>query len=215
MSWECHTSRHVPKHALKYGIFWTSLRHKNICLTWQPLYGNISNQWMVKVGRKLAKSQPKVDMLLAKNVSPMSPKCWPNIAPMLAEYWPNITPTLARCWANTGPMLGQQWANISDVGPPDKTTLGWLCSADVSLTFALTLSQCRTNHMMLSGTAAWNSPDTRWAANKDPPALGWYDWICCSPRSCWQHCSCCAGTFGCHSWVSQPADCCNSPAYLK
>ena len=32
MSWECHTSKRVPKHALKYGIFWTSSRNQKLGL---------------------------------------------------------------------------------------------------------------------------------------------------------------------------------------
>ena len=47
-----YASKHAPKHALKYDIFWTSLRHQQLLLMRGALYGNISSQSLVKGPKK-------------------------------------------------------------------------------------------------------------------------------------------------------------------
>ena len=122
LSWEYHASRHVPKHALKYDIFWTSLRHRQLCLTWGTLDENISNQ-------RLGKGWQKVGQKVIQIVGPTTAHCRPNIGDI---GLPDKT-TLGQHFVLTSAWLWR-WRR-----------------PNVGLTLALTSAQHRLDYIMLSG----------------------------------------------------------------
>ena len=106
----------VPKHALKYDIFWISFRHQKSCLIWLTLYENISNQKLIKGSQKVGKIAQKVGK-----------KHQPNVIQTLAQC---VTPTLAQYWPNDGLTSAQHWPSVGDVGSMNKSTL-WGRQADL------------------------------------------------------------------------------------
>ncbi len=138
MSWEYHASRHVRKHAFKHDIFWTSLKHKKLCIIWEIIYGNISNQKMAKVWQKFGKNWPKGWQIVGQKT--------------LAQHRPKVWATLPLCWLNVEPTSPQCWIDISDVGLMVKSTLGWRHRADVALTIVQWLARCWPNLLMLAGS---------------------------------------------------------------